>query len=209
MGDLSFLCVFVPDLQSSGTDVYELVSAISTAVATVAALASTAMALWFYRDQKRAASVDRLSRYYDKMVATPIMEALDALKECTNDLTGSAAEEITKMCQVNASQPAVRTRVLKLIDDFEKELSRLRDIVTTVIGSWGDGECNNALRGEFEELEDSVKKEIAKLAMDQVGPDPRRVIVESTARFYAAILKHDPASKPTGRRRFLGLLKAK
>lgn len=186
----------VPVFPPNPTDIYEVITAIFTAVAGLAALASTFMALWFYRDQKRSSRSERLSRYYDKMIATPVMQALDVLKMRTSELVGPAVEDITKLCEVDAGQNAVRSRVKKLVEDFDKEFRTLREIVSTVIGAWKDSNCNNALRRELESLEDSVKDEMARLAMDQTIPDPRKAVVAATARFYAAILAHDPASSP-------------
>ena len=191
---LSDTSIVIRTTRSSG-DTQALVSTIAAAVAAIAALCSTAMALWFHRDQGRFRRADKLGRYYERIVTSPVMHALESLKGSTSDLITPAVDDITKLCEENAAQTAVRTRVKKLIDDFDTQFQTLRDIVATVIGSWEDKECNNALRAELENLEDTVKREMETLALDQAKSDARKVVVEGMARFYAAIMKHDPSLK--------------
>ena len=173
-------------------DAWTMVSALSAAVAAVAAWRATANALRSDRAQMHLRKAEKLGGYYEKMVAEPIMHVLDGLKHKASELTAPAVVDITKLCDVDAAQTAVRSRVQRLIDDFDAEFQALRDVVTTVIGAWGDLKCNAELRAELENLEDTVKQEMAMLALDQQDPDVRRVIVRGTARFYATIMKHDP-----------------
>jgi len=182
-------------ISSSHGDVQQLVSTISAAVAAAMAFAAVITAVLFERAQRKARLADKLAQFYDRIITAPIMQHLQSLKQEVMELLEPATAEIKRLCEVDAAQTAVRSRVKLLIEEFGRAYEPLKDIVSTVIGSWDDTECNNALRQELEDLEDRLVEEMEKLAMNEQAPDPRKVLILGTARFYAIIVRHDPSLK--------------
>ncbi len=126
------------------------------------------------------------------MVAEPILGILNEVKTTTPQLLKPALEEIRNLQMANAGTKIVSMRVKQLIADFNEVFERLRDTVSVSIGSWPDGKCNDALRETLENLEDRVKQEMERLAMDTDRPAVRPTLAKCVADFHTVIMDHDP-----------------
>jgi NAD-dependent DNA ligase len=169
----------------------QLIATVAAAVAALSAWRSTANALRF----KKA---DKQERYYERIVASPIMAALEELKKIALPLIGPAIIEIGKLCSDDASQTAVRTRVKKLTEEVQASLQGLKDAVATTIAAWFDERCNTALWTELERLEDALVIEAEKLAMDQTKPDMRKVLLDGVAHFHVTLIENDLSLRTLG-----------
>lgn len=181
---MNALAVVLPD--------FPTLTAFFGAVAATAAAVAVIQARRVHEDNVMAREIVKKTRHYDRMVVDPILNTLDEVKAALPNLLQPAVEGIRRLQEANAGAQRVSASVKGLITNFDELFHRLQDTVNVSIGSWPDEQCNDALRRALENLEDRVKEEMERLAMDTSRPAVRLTFAKCVADFHRIIMRHDP-----------------
>ena len=175
----------------------------STLFAAVSAAAAAVSALFLYLsarasiksnvNEKRLSQAQVRHKYYDKMVISRVLPALDRFRKDSKRIIEEGKREIDDMHRYDASSNEMHNKVREVGDDFQDVRSSAVNEVSEYLDAWG----NNKLRQSVREVAESMEDEIAPMFQnlihrDSEDPDIESRINEKTGEIERIIRNNDP-----------------